>query len=87
MSTCCFLTSSAVLLPIYATHIGKQDCLHHHPALNVVKAPTTFQVSLFYMNTGSFSRGNENLCQPRKSAKRTQQALGADKTALSIKVA
>lgn len=46
------------------------------------------QVTVFYMNTGSFSRGNENLCQPqKKSAKHTQRAPGADKTALSIKAA
>lgn len=41
------------------------------------------QVLLFYMNTGSFSSGNESPCQPSCS----RRALGADKTALSIKAA
>lgn len=72
----------------YPTRLGKRE--HLHQIADDVKSPTKYfklQVTLFYMSTGSFSRGNENLCQLGKSAKRTQRAPGADKTALSIKVA
>lgn len=65
---------------------GQQHCLHQ--IAEDVKHPTIYfesqdQVTLFYMNTGSFSRGNENLCQPSYS----RRAPGADKTALSIEAA
>lgn len=58
-----------LLFSIHAALLGQQPCPHQ--IVEDVECPTNHfesrdQVTLFCMNTGSFSWGNENLCQPRK---------------------